>query len=323
MGVRGVSWWGVVPSAASPVLLAGGWTAAAGLQPQSYDPVADTVSALAALGATDRWVMTIAFVAASICEFVTALALRPARMPGRLILMVGAVAGVLVAASPEGAGAPSPRHAIFAIASLGALAVWPAAAWRHGPAVPWALRPAAAAWAVGVLLVLLAVFGAELVTGAGLVGLAERVLGLAQAGWPFVVVVSCRHPKTEGTFRGVTFGSRLCSVASLGLCCEGWGETRVAPECRFLAMDGVLHCPDRGRQGIEMMQVRPQFADVSAMGRGDRLVGGLREPRYPHREERLGSGFRPASLEHDTAHGFRLGDDRVRRVSYLRDHLPG
>jgi len=77
MGVQGVSWWGMVPSAASPVLLAGGWTAAAGLQPQSYDPVADTVSALAALGATDRWVMTIAFVAASICEFVTALARAP------------------------------------------------------------------------------------------------------------------------------------------------------------------------------------------------------------------------------------------------------
>jgi hypothetical protein len=33
---------------------------------------------------------------------------------------------------------------------------------------------------------------AELVTGARQVGLAERVLGAAQAAWPLVVVVFCR-----------------------------------------------------------------------------------------------------------------------------------
>jgi hypothetical protein len=48
MLVREVPWWGVVSSAACPVLLLAGWTAAASLQPR-FDPVADTVSALAAL----------------------------------------------------------------------------------------------------------------------------------------------------------------------------------------------------------------------------------------------------------------------------------
>lgn len=191
-GVRGVPWWGLISSAAAPVLLSGGWTVAARLQPPSYDPVADTVSALAALGACDRWVMTLAFVAVAVCEFATGLALRPAGPLGRLILMAGAVAGVLVAASPEQSGG-SLRHAIWAAAGLGALAAWPAGAWRRGPAVPWPLRPMAAACAAVVLLVLLAWFAVEVITGGGHAGLAERVLGVAQATWPFAVAVACRR----------------------------------------------------------------------------------------------------------------------------------
>lgn len=186
----------MLSSAAAPVLLASGWTVAGWLQPGSYDPIGDTVSGLAALGAAYRWVMTLVFVAASICEFATAMALGPARMPGRLILMAGAAAGVLVAASPLQTGSGSLRHAIFAAAGLGALAVWPAAAWRHGVAVPWALRPAVTACAVAVLLALLAWFGVELVTAAGQAGLAERALGLAQSTWPFIVVMSCRRSAT-------------------------------------------------------------------------------------------------------------------------------
>ena len=48
----------VLPAAGAPVLLVGGWTVAAGLQPGSFSQVADTISALAAYGATDRWVIT-------------------------------------------------------------------------------------------------------------------------------------------------------------------------------------------------------------------------------------------------------------------------
>jgi hypothetical protein len=187
-----VPWWGVVPSAAAPVTFAGGWAVAAWLQPpRSYDPITDTISTLAALGAADPWVMTLAFVVAAACEFVTALALRPARTAGRLILMAAAVAGILVAASPEHLGG-SLRHGIFAAVGLAALSVWPAVAWRRGPTLPWALRPAVTAWAVAVLLALLAWFGMELLTGADQAGLAERLLGLAQLSWPFVVVMSCR-----------------------------------------------------------------------------------------------------------------------------------
>jgi hypothetical membrane protein len=189
--MRGVAWWGVISAAAAPVLLIGGWTVAAGLQPR-FDPVADTVSALAAIGATDRWVMSVVFVLVGVCYVVTALALRPARVPGRLILIAGAIAGILVAANPEHAGGfGSVPHFVFATLGFAGLTTWPAWASRRGTDVPWGLRPAVAAAAVAVLFALLASFGAELIMAGGQVGLAERVMGGAQATWPLVVVLSC------------------------------------------------------------------------------------------------------------------------------------
>ena len=192
--VANVPWWGQLSSAAAPVLLASGWTAAAQMQPPPFDPVTDTVSALAAVGAADRWVMTLTFAAVGICYIVTATALRPAAPVGRLILAAGAAAGMLVMVNPQPAGGGSTAHAVWASAGFIALALWPAGAWRSGPRVPWALRPAVCAVVVVVLTGLLAWFGAEVLTGAGHVGLAERALGLAQAVWPLAVVLSCRHP---------------------------------------------------------------------------------------------------------------------------------
>jgi Protein of unknown function (DUF998) len=195
MTVRNVPWWGLFTSGAAPVLMVGGWTVATSLQPRSVDPVAETVSALAAVGAAERWVMTATFLAVGLCYIATGLALRPARAAGRLILVAGAGVGMLVAAFPQSAGGGgSLLHAIWASAGLGALAAWPAAAWRRGPGVPWALRPAVCAIAATMLVLLLAWFATEVVTGAGQAGLAERVLGVAQAVWPLTVVLSCHHP---------------------------------------------------------------------------------------------------------------------------------
>ena len=99
-----VPWWGVVSSAAAPVLLIGGWTVAAALQRAGFDLVTGTVSALAALDADDRWVMTAALAGLGCCHVTTAAALRPAALPGRLLLAAGGVGTVLVAAFPQPAG---------------------------------------------------------------------------------------------------------------------------------------------------------------------------------------------------------------------------
>ncbi len=133
----GVPWWGVLSSATAPVLLIGGWTIAAGLQPDHFDPVTGTISALAAHGATDRWVMTLALAALGACYAVTGLALRPAARPGRLLLVAGGVATVVVAANPLPAGGGSSLpHGLAAGVAFVALVIWPAAAWRRPSSVP-------------------------------------------------------------------------------------------------------------------------------------------------------------------------------------------
>ncbi len=192
--MRGVAWWGAISAVAAPVLLIGGWTVAAGLQPR-FDPVADTVSALAAIGATDQWVMNLVFVLVGACYILTALALRSAKTVGRMVLIAGAIAGMLVAANPEHAGGfGSVPHFVFASLGFAGLTLWPAAAARKGPEVPWGLRSAPAVAAVAVQFALLAWFGTELILAGGQVGLAERVMGAAQATWPLAVVLSCYLP---------------------------------------------------------------------------------------------------------------------------------
>jgi hypothetical membrane protein len=192
--MRGVAWWGPISAVGAPILLIGGWTVAAGLQPR-FDPVADTVSALAAVGATDRWVMNLVFVLVGACYILTALALRPAKTAGRLILIGGAIAGMLVAANPEHAGGfGSVPHFVFASLGFAGLTLWPAWAAKKGLAVPWGLRAAPAAAAVAVQFALLAWFGTELIMAGGQVGLAERVMGAAQTAWPLAVVLSCYLP---------------------------------------------------------------------------------------------------------------------------------
>jgi hypothetical membrane protein len=189
-----VPWWGVLSAAAAFVFLVAGCTVATVLQPPSFNWLASTVSALTVREATDAWVMTAAFAVTGVCVMATALALRPAALPGRLILAAGGAASVLVAANPEHVGG-SPAHGLWAAVTFTALIAWPAGAWRRGPSAPWGLRPAVSAAAVGTLLALLAWFLTELITKGGMTGLAERVMGAAEVGWPLAVVLSSRRPQ--------------------------------------------------------------------------------------------------------------------------------
>ena len=181
--------WAVLSSAAAPVLLIGGWTLAASRQP-SFDSVAETISALAARGATDRWVMTSALAGLGVCHLVTAAGLRPARRAGRAVLGVGGVATVLVAAFPLPVDGSSTAHTVAASTAFVALAVWPAVAWHRESAVTLLRRRAALTGAAG-LLGLVGWFGASL--GGDQVGLAERAAAGAQALWPLAVVLSARR----------------------------------------------------------------------------------------------------------------------------------
>ncbi|MGZ4590532.1 MAG: DUF998 domain-containing protein [Actinomycetes bacterium] len=188
-----VPWWGLLSSTAAPVLLIGGWTVAAARQPRGFDPVVDTISALAAHGATDRWIMTAALAGLGVCHAVTSLALRPAAPVGRWVLAGGGLATALVAALPLPAdGSGSTAHVVAATAGFVALAAWPVFAGQRGAATPAVLRPAVTLPAAAVLLGLVGWFALEVARSGPMVGLSERVAAGAEALWPLGVVLGAR-----------------------------------------------------------------------------------------------------------------------------------
>lgn len=186
------------------MLLIGGWTAAAEFRHGRFDQVKQSVSALAATGVPDRWIMTLAFVLVAACYIATALALRPAATAGRLTLIAAGLSGLIVAGSPEPSnGQFSGRHAVAAALGFALMAVWPLLASRVGPGMPWALRPAISLIPFAANVLLLSWFVLELTTGGGDLGLAERALGVVQVFWPLVVVLSC-EPFVPVTVAGET-----------------------------------------------------------------------------------------------------------------------
>jgi Protein of unknown function (DUF998) len=81
--VQRMPWWGVSSAAAAPVLMVAGWTIAARRQPSPVNPLAEPVSALAAVDAADRWAMSRTFLVVGACVSSPVLCCgRPARRGG-------------------------------------------------------------------------------------------------------------------------------------------------------------------------------------------------------------------------------------------------
>jgi hypothetical protein len=188
--VKRIPPWTVASAAAAPVLLVGGWTLAESRQPPNYDPVRDTMCALAAHGATDRWIMTSALAGLGASYLITAAGLAPAKAAGRGVLAAGGVGTILVAAFPQPVEGNSVAHTVAATVSFVALGAWPAfAAGRRPGAV--LLTPIASALATVGMLGLVGWFALELHGGQR--GLAERLAAAAEALWPLAVVVTTRR----------------------------------------------------------------------------------------------------------------------------------
>lgn len=214
--------WAVISSATAPVLLVGGWTVAAARQRPGFDPVRESISALAAVDADSRWMMTAALAGVGVCHLVTATGLRPAATPGRVLLGVGGAGTLAVSAFPLPADhARSAAHAVAAAVAFGALGAWPAFSadgrgwpafraggrgWtgERGRGVSWGLRRPVALGAAATLLGLIGWFVSQL-GGGSLLGLTERLAAGAQALWPFVVVMTCMNrpgAASAGTAQG-------------------------------------------------------------------------------------------------------------------------
>ncbi|MDI3417804.1 DUF998 domain-containing protein [Streptomyces luteolus] len=187
-----VPWWAVLSSACAPFLLVGGWSIAAELHGPGYDPVTETISVMAAYGASGRWVLTGVLFVLGLCHLVTAWGLRPAALAGRAALACGGVAVIGMGLSPVPESGGSEVHGWVAAVGFALMALWPVLASDRDGAAPWGLRPALSL-AVCLLMGLGAAwFLIELHRQGGAAGVAERVLTTAQTAWPFVVVASCR-----------------------------------------------------------------------------------------------------------------------------------
>ena len=115
--------WVPVSAGLAPAALIGGWSVAASRQPNRYDSVRDTISALAAQGSSDRWIMTSGLAILGMCHVATAAGFTEIGRLSRAILGIGGVATIAVAALPQ----PNVGHVPAATVGFLALAVWPGA----------------------------------------------------------------------------------------------------------------------------------------------------------------------------------------------------
>ena len=84
--------WAIVSAGLAPVLLTGGYLVSGALQPASYSPVRETISAMADQNGTDRWVMTGGIFLVAGCYLVTAAGLTGVRVSARALLAVAGMA---------------------------------------------------------------------------------------------------------------------------------------------------------------------------------------------------------------------------------------
>jgi hypothetical membrane protein len=192
-------WWGRASSIAAPIMLVAGFTLAAIHQPTSFDSWRDTISALAAGNATDSWIMTVALYGLGLCHIITAMALYPAARLGRSTLAFGGFATLGVAAFPTNTSGTPPSHMLAAGLAFGALTVWPAFARQKSNAESITLQPRICFAATAVLSALLLWFTFELAFAGSHVGLAERVVAVAQSLWPLLVANSPNHAAMSTT----------------------------------------------------------------------------------------------------------------------------
>ncbi|MET8094671.1 DUF998 domain-containing protein [Micromonospora sp. NPDC005220] len=199
--------WALLSAGGAPLFLIGGWTLAQAAQAEGFDPVRQTISALAATGADHRWIMTIGLAGLGLCHLTTALGLVTAAPAGRGLLALGGLSTLILVAFPQNPAGGSTTHAVAAGVAFGALAVWPALAVSrratpspdrehlHSPAP---VRSGALA-ATALLLGLVGWFAVEFFTDGAWIGLTERLAAAAEAGVPLAaVLLSRRWPRPSG-----------------------------------------------------------------------------------------------------------------------------
>jgi len=189
--------WVLATAGLSPALVVSGWLAAGAVQPASYSPLRDTVSALAGQGGTQPWIVTSALFAVGGCYLATAVGLAGLRFPARILLAVAGLCSIGIAASPEPAVGSTPQHLAWTALGAATITVWPAFTVRRGPGQPLILTARGAAFVTAVFVALLGWLLLETRDGT-LLGLSERVMSAVQTSWPFIVALAMRQAAAAG-----------------------------------------------------------------------------------------------------------------------------
>ena len=190
---RPVPGWAVGTALLAPVVLVGGWLIAGALQPASYSPMGQTISVLAGHSGTDRWVMTAALLLVGSCQIATGAGLTAVRTPARMLLILTGLSTLGIAATPEPATGPTPRHLAFAVSCVVTTAVWPVLVARRARAQSWILSVYGCATVTVIFAGLSCWLLIAAQDGGGDLGMVERLTSAAQSLFPLVVALALRH----------------------------------------------------------------------------------------------------------------------------------
>ena len=188
---RPVPRWVIVTALLTPVLLVTGWLIGGALQPASYSPMRETVSALAGQTGTYPWIMTGALFLVGVTQIATGAGLGGVRLPARFLLVLAGLLTIGVAASPEPATGPTLLHLALAVGCVLTTAIWPIFVARR-VAPSWIVsRPGCAS----ATLIYAALSGWLLFSafGGGNLGLAERLTSAALGLFPLIVALALRQ----------------------------------------------------------------------------------------------------------------------------------
>ena len=168
-----------------PVFLAG-LVAAQSAQP-SLDPLSFSLSALASLAATDRWIMTTTLIVVGALNVLVALGLRRVPSTGRVLLGSGGAFLVVTALFPQPVHGVDPVHMVVGGLAWFGFGSWPLALVASRTTTP-RVRAASAA-VVGLIAVLVGWFVWEMTTSGAWYGVSQRAAFVAMCAWPVVMAV--------------------------------------------------------------------------------------------------------------------------------------
>jgi hypothetical membrane protein len=192
--------WTVVSAALCPVLLVGGWLVSGVVQPATYSPLHQTMSALAGQPGAHPWIMTGALFLVGSTQLATAAGLTQIGRPARLLLLVTGLCTIGVAGSPEPTAGPSHVHLAFAVSCVFTTTIWPLFVARRAPAPSWSVSIYGCA-AVTAFFAVLSAWLLFATFGGGDLGLAERVTSTALGLFPLVVALSLRQAANRSYWR--------------------------------------------------------------------------------------------------------------------------